>query len=77
MKARGTMPVHESGRMTLGHITATRFYKSEGASFSGWVVSNEEDRFHYSDPIASKARAIEIMKAMYRETISAAKGKTP
>jgi hypothetical protein len=41
-----------------GRVEAQRYYKSEGASFSGWIVRSTTDRFSLSDPIPNKASAI-------------------
>jgi hypothetical protein len=61
--------IYHPGRMELGHVTAVLFKKTQGALFSGWIVSNNYDRYHYTDPICTKARAIFNMKLMYKETI--------
>jgi hypothetical protein len=44
-----------------GQAEARRFYKSEGAAFSGWIVSSTSDSYSYSDPIPTKAEAIEAL----------------
>lgn len=36
-------------------LRAERFYQSEGSSFSGWVISDVNDRWSCSDPIPSYA----------------------
>ena len=66
--APGTHPLLEQpGTMQLGHVSATRYYKNEG--FSGWVVRNEDDRHHYTDPISNKTDAKASMRDMYERTI--------
>jgi hypothetical protein len=58
-----------SGRvMTLAWIEATRFYASRDG-LSGWVVRNNEDRSHYSDPLPNRNEAIKTMIRMYNDTI--------
>lgn len=41
-----------------GKVEAERYYKSEGSSFSGWVVRSTSDPFSYSDPIPNKKEAV-------------------
>ena len=41
-----------------GKAEAERYRKSEGSSFSGWIVRSTTDQFSYSDPIPNKASAI-------------------
>jgi len=54
--------------MQLAHIRAKRFYKADGATFSGWVVSNDIDPHHCSDPISNRTDAIATMYSMYDGT---------
>lgn len=42
---------------------ATRFYKSEGAAFSGWVITSGRN---YSDPIPTKTEAVEHIRDAVR-----------
>jgi hypothetical protein len=44
--------------------TATRFTRREGADFTGWVVRNAHSSSDYSDPIARKADALRLLRAM-------------
>ena len=75
--APGTHPlIEQSGSMQLGHITANRYYKSEGG-MSGWVVANEEDRHHVTDPISNKVDAKAAMRDMYERTINAPGRRLP
>ena len=60
--------VHSQNTMFLGHIRADRFYKKYGASFSGWIVSSDLDKDHYSDPISNRTDAIATMYSMYDGT---------
>jgi hypothetical protein len=41
-----------------GKVEAERYRKSEGSSFSGWIVRSTTDQFSYSDPIPVKVLAI-------------------
>lgn len=45
--------------------TAERFYRSRGASFSGWVV--RDDRGGYSDPINGRADAMAELRRVAAE----------
>ncbi|MFF3928213.1 hypothetical protein [Streptomyces hirsutus] len=45
--------------------TARRFYKKDGASFSGWIV--DSGPYSYSDPIANKREAIASLRHHIRE----------
>lgn len=60
--------VYDYKSMRLGHILAVCFHKKDGAGFSGWVVSNDLDQYHYTDSISTRAEALRSMKAMYDET---------
>lgn len=44
-----------------GLVEAERYYQSEGARFSGWIVRVVDDRYSYSDPIPNKAEAAEVL----------------
>jgi hypothetical protein len=44
-----------------GKVAAERYYQSEGASFSGWVVRSLRDKHSYSDPIPNKKQAIKAL----------------
>lgn len=47
-------------------VEAVRFYRSEGASFSGWIVRNVRGFIHGehpSDPIRTRAEAVEVLLA--------------
>jgi hypothetical protein len=44
-----------------GIVEALRYYQSEGAGFSGWIVRSTTDQYSYSDPIPTKPEAIEIL----------------
>ncbi len=41
-----------------GNAEAVRYYKRDGANFTGWIVRSTTDRFSYSDAIPTKDRAI-------------------
>ena len=57
----------EYRNMRYGHINAKRFYaKHDG--FSGWVVQNERDRNHVSDPITNRTDAVRTMREMHDMT---------
>ena len=47
---------------TVRTVTVTRYFKSEGATFSGWVARCD-DGANYSDPV-NKAEALRSAKAM-------------
>ena len=53
------------GRITRddGIVEAVRYYRSEGASFSGWVVRSIYDPHSYSDPIPTKVDAAKALLA--------------
>ena len=53
-----------NGWMSLGHVVATRFYKREGAGFSGWVVRSARTG-HYSDPRPNREMAVSTLMEMY------------
>lgn len=42
-------------------VEAVRYYKTEGATFSGWVIRSRVDSYSYSDPIPTKAEAIRYL----------------
>lgn len=44
-----------------GQVEAVRYYKTDGANFSGWIVRSNRDIYSYSDPIPTKAEAIKAM----------------
>lgn len=53
-----------------GHLTrndeqaeAVRYYKADGARFSGWIVRSTTDQYSYSDPVPTKPEAIELLLA--------------
>jgi hypothetical protein len=48
-------------------IEASRFYRSSGAAFSGWVVSSRGGR-SYSDPLPNKKAALEVMASWERNS---------
>jgi hypothetical protein len=56
-----TQAPYRAGRILRndGEVEAVRFYKSEGAAFSGWIVRSIHDQYSVSDPIPTKAEAIE------------------
>ena len=43
-------------------LSATRFYLSEGCTFSGWVVRDDNDRSSYSDPLPNEAAARQALE---------------
>lgn len=47
-------------------VTAVRYTRAEGATFSGWVVRNERDGTH-SDPIRLRADAVRQLRDMAAE----------
>jgi len=57
----------QSGSLELGHIEATRFYKSDGCGFTGWVARDTIHTFNYSDPLPNEKEAREVMKEMYMQ----------
>jgi hypothetical protein len=44
-----------------GKAEATRYYRSLGDYFDGWVVRSTSDRYSYSDPIPNKTQAIRTL----------------
>lgn len=40
-----------------GEAEAVRYWKSEGATFSGWIVRSTHNSYSYSDPIPTQAEA--------------------
>jgi hypothetical protein len=42
-------------------VEAVRFYKTEGAGFTGWIVRSTTDPCDYSDPIPTKGEAIAML----------------
>jgi hypothetical protein len=46
-----------------GRVEAVRYYQTEGARFSGWIVREPGDPYAYSDPIPNKPEAIEVLLA--------------
>lgn len=44
-----------------GLVEAVRYYRSDGASFSGWVIRSTYDSYSYSDPISNKTEAAECL----------------
>lgn len=44
-----------------GRVEAKRFYKMDGAAFSGWIVSSTYDSYSYSDAIPTKQEAIRAL----------------
>jgi hypothetical protein len=48
-----------------GLVEATRFYRADGAEFSGWIVSRVDGPSNVgcSDPISTKAAAIAALLA--------------
>jgi len=41
---------------------ATRFYKSEGATFSGWIIRQASNGNHSTEPIANKRAAMKELR---------------
>jgi len=58
-----TQAAYRAGRIVRDdqQVEAVRFYKSEGATFSGWIVRSTTDDYSVSDPIPTKAEAIEAL----------------
>jgi hypothetical protein len=48
-----------------GLVEATRFYRADGAAFSGWIVSRVggSPNVGYSDPIPTRAAAVAALLA--------------
>jgi hypothetical protein len=44
-----------------GDYVAERFYKSDGASFTGWIVRTKIGSRNYSDPISNKRDALRLL----------------
>ncbi|MFI6594940.1 hypothetical protein ACIBHX_01760 [Nonomuraea sp. NPDC050536] len=42
--------------------TAQRFYKRDGADFSGWIVATPSDLYSHSDPIPTKREAMQSLR---------------
>lgn len=54
------------------NVDATRFYRKEGADFSGWVVARGQSV--YSDPIPTKKEAIQLMPELARPDLTFREG---
>lgn len=63
--------VIHGGYLESTHYTAKRFYKSEGANLSGWIVAHKTKRDDYSDPIPNRREALQALRAMERDLESA------
>lgn len=57
---------NSSGDYSLGNFEATKFTKSNGAQFSGWVVKHHFDNSRLSDPISTKTEALRVLRKWHQ-----------